>query len=151
MPTVLMHTRPLDEKEKIVTGPRVAWLPPYSGDNLCPALPANRGCTPPSKPWVHTSSKTRLQHKLADTRAKQRTLRVRQKKPGRGGGRGNVIHFLLARLWWRQASLVTAVRGGSGCILGRCSWVRRDTPSAPRAHMLRSNPKRGLHGRRHRC
>ena len=29
MPTVLMHTRPLDEKEKIVTGPRVAWLPPY--------------------------------------------------------------------------------------------------------------------------
>ena len=53
----------------------------YSGDNLCPALPANRGCTPPSKPWVHTSSKTRLQHKLADTRAKQRTLRVRPKKP----------------------------------------------------------------------
>ena len=32
MPTVLMHTRPLDEKEKIVTGPRAAWLPPYFGD-----------------------------------------------------------------------------------------------------------------------
>ena len=30
MPTVLMHTRPLDEKEKIITGPRVAWLPPYT-------------------------------------------------------------------------------------------------------------------------
>ena len=34
MPTVLMHTRPLDEKEKIVTGPRVAWLPPYNTNNI---------------------------------------------------------------------------------------------------------------------
>ena len=39
-----MHTRPLDEKEKIVTGPRVAWLPPYIYIRVCmPALAQEGG------------------------------------------------------------------------------------------------------------
>ena len=103
----------------------------------------------PSKPWVHTSFKTRLQHK-------QRTI---VQSSGRLGFRRSKQKSWLGLalstageewLWTRQELLVTVVRGGSGCILGRYSLVRRDTPSAPRAHMLQSNPKRGLHGWRRR-
>ena len=103
----------------------------------------------PSKPWVHTSFKTRLQHK-------QRTI---VQSSGRLGFRRSSkkswlgLAMSTADIQWlrrRQGWPATTVSGGSGCILGRYGWVRRDTPSAPRAHMLRSNPKRGLHGRRRR-
>ena len=103
----------------------------------------------PSKPWVHTSFKTRLQHK-------QRTIVQSSGRLGfRRSSKKSWLGLALSTagwewLWRRQAWRAFAVRGGSGCILGRYSWVRRDTPSAPRAHMLWSNPKRDSHGGRRR-
>ena len=104
----------------------------------------------PSVPWVHTSFKTVGAHLLKTVgahEAKQRTLRVSSKKSWL---RSALSTAGWEWLWRRQELLVTAVRSGSGCILGRYSLVRRDTPSAPRAHMLRSNPRRSSHGGRHR-
>ena len=103
----------------------------------------------PSKPWVHTSFKTRLQHKQRNIVQSSGRLgfRRRSKKSWLGLALSPaVIQWLRRRQAWRAF----AVRGGSGCILGRYSWVRRDTPSAPRAHMLWSNPKRDSHGGRRR-